>query len=139
MINLDFSLVVTILYLIILYAFMSRFFFGPVLRVLDERRQLIEGRLENAHQRMAQAEQKAAEYESALKAARTEVYRGQETHREKALSERAGIVMEAKASAEKAVQEGRSRIAAEAAAARKHLEGEVDNLAGRLTTSILRD
>jgi len=139
MINLDFSLVVTILYLIILYNFMSRFFFRPVLRVLGERRQLIEGRLESAHQRMAQAEQKAAEYENALKAARTEVYRGQETHREKALSEKTQIVAEAKANAGKAVEEGRSRIAAEAAAARKTLEGEVDNLAGRLTTSILRD
>ena len=139
MINLDFSLVVTILYLIILYNFMSRFFFRPVLRVLDERRQLIEGRLENAHQRMAQAELKAAEYENALKAARTEVYRGQGTHRENALSEKAQIVTEAKANAEKAVQEGRSRIAAEAAAARKKLEGEVDNLARTLTTSILRD
>ena len=139
MINLDFSLVVTILYLIVLYNFMSRFFFGPVLRVLVERRQLIEGRLENAHQRMAQAEQKAAEYENAMKTARSEVYRGQETHREKALSEKTGIVAEAKANAERAVQEGRSRIAAEAAAALKKLEGEVDNLAGRLTTSILRD
>ena len=139
MINIDFSAIVTILYLIILYIFMSRFFFGPIVRVLNERHRLTEGRLDEAHKRMAQAEQKAAEYENALKAARAEAYRRQETVREKALTEKAEVVTKARIEAEKAVQEGRSRIAAEAGAAREKLAVEVDALAERLATSILRD
>ncbi len=139
MINIDFSAIVTILYLIILYIFMSRFFFGPIVRVLNERHRLTEGRLDEAHKRMAQAEQKAAEYENALKAARAEAYRRQEAVREKALTEKAEVVTKAKIEAEKAVQEGRARIAAEAAGARESLAVEVDNLAKELATSILRN
>jgi F-type H+-transporting ATPase subunit b len=106
---------------------------------MHQRRELIDGRLDQAHQRMAQAEQKAAEYENALKNARSEVYKIQETNRERALGEKADLVTQAKAEADKAVQEGRQRIAAEASSARQNLLGEVDNLARNLKTSILRN
>jgi F-type H+-transporting ATPase subunit b len=139
MINVDFSLVITIFYLIILYIFMSKVFFGPISRILGERRQLIEGRLEDANKRMAQVEQKAAEYENALKAARIEVYRLQEAQREKALKEKSDLVAKAKGEAEKAVQEGRTKIVAQADAAKTKLVTDVDTLARNLTNSILRD
>jgi F-type H+-transporting ATPase subunit b len=139
MLNIDLSALVTVLYLIIIYVFLSRFFFGPLVRVMHQRRELIDGRLDQAHQRMAQAEQKAAEYENALKNARSEVYKIQETNRERALGEKADLVTQAKAEADKAVQEGRQRIAAEASSARQNLLGEVDNLARNLKTSILRN
>jgi F0F1-type ATP synthase membrane subunit b/b' len=48
MIKLDYTLVVTIFYIVLLYAFMSRLFFKPIARILKERRQLIEGRFQAA-------------------------------------------------------------------------------------------
>lgn len=139
MINLDFSLAVTVLYVIILYLFLSRVFFGPINQILKQRRDLIEGRLEEARKRMEHVEQKTSEYEQVLRNARTEAYREQEVLRERALAEKANLITKAKNEAEKAVAEGRVRLAAQAGEARKQIASEVDTLAAKLTTAILRD
>jgi F-type H+-transporting ATPase subunit b len=139
MINLNFSLLVAIVYVLVLYAFMNRFFFKPILHILHERRRLIQGRLEESEKRMAQVEQKAAEYEHALRDARTEAYRQQEQQRERVLAEKAEIIAKAKSEADASIKEGRARLAAEAEAARKRLEADVDAMAKRLTDTVLRD
>ena len=139
MINVDFSFLVTVLYVIILYIFLSRCFFGPVTRILRARRELIEGRLEGSRKRLELVEQKTAEYERALQTARTEAYRQQEMQRERAMAEKTDLVAKAKSVAAKSVEEGRVRIAAQAETARKKIETEIDTLAKNLTTAILRD
>src|SRR5262245_34044087 len=116
MINLDFSVAVTIFYVIVLYVFMNNVFFKPVMQILKRRRELTQGRLQDAQKRLEQVEAKTAEYEQALKNARTETYRRQEMERERALTERAELVARAKSEADKAVQEGRLQLTAAAAA-----------------------
>src|SRR5215813_816709 len=107
MIDINFSLAVTILYLIALYIFMNRLFFSPVSKILHKRRELIEGRLESAQKRIADVDQKTAEYDQAMRTARTEMYRSQESRRESALSERAELIAKAKVEAEKLLKEAR--------------------------------
>ena len=70
MINLDFSIAVTIVYVLVLYAFLARFFFGPITRILAERRAAIEGSIEEAQRRLLDIEKRTAEYEAALRSAR---------------------------------------------------------------------
>ena len=137
--NLDYSLVVTIFYIIIVYIFMSRFFFRPITRVLHERRELIEGRMAAAHQAVSDADRKTGEYEQAMKSARAETFRRQETQREKAISERAELVGRAKQDVDKNMREAKARLLAEAEAARTRLDTEVDSLAKQLTAAILQD
>jgi F-type H+-transporting ATPase subunit b len=139
MINLNFSLVIAFLYVLILYGFMNHFFFKPITRILRERRALIQGRLEESQQRITQVEHKAAEYEQALRAAKADAYRQQELQRENVMAEKADILAKAKAEAEQVVKEGRVRIAAEAEAARKRLEADLDTMAKELTATVLRD
>jgi F-type H+-transporting ATPase subunit b len=139
MLNVDLSILVTILYVIVLYLFLSRFFFRPIVEILNKRRALIEGRLEESRKRIEVVEKRTTEYESAIRNARTEAYREQEIARDKALSEKSELVAKAKREAEAAVQEGKAHLAAEAEAARKKIAGEVDTLAKKLTTAILRD
>jgi len=139
MLNVDLSMLVTVLYVIILYLFLSRFFFGPVAQVLTKRRQLIEGRLEESRKRIEIVEKRTEEYEQAMRSAGAEAYRLQEIERDKALSEKAELVAKAKREAEAAVQEGRGRLLAEADAARDKISGDLDLLAKKLTTAILRD
>ena len=139
MLNVDLSMLVTVLYVIILYVFLSRFFFNPIAGILHKRRELIEGRLEESRKRLETVEQRTSEYEKAMQNARSEAYRQQEIERERSLTERSELVAKAKMEAEKAVQEGRAGLAAEAEAARKKMAGEVDALANKLTTAILRD
>jgi len=139
MIKLDYTLVVTILYIVVLYAFMSRLFFKPIARVLKERRQLIEGRLQAAQQSVTEADRKAQEYEQELKAARTETFRLQEAQRDKALAEKTELLNRAKADSDKTIQQTLTRLLSEAEAAAKTLEGEVAGLAGKLTAVLLQE
>ena len=139
MIKLYYSLFVTIFYVVVLYAFMNHFFFKPLTRVLHERRQLIDGRLAAAQKSVADADNKTAEYEQALKAARTETFRRQEAQREQALSERTELMNRAKVETDKNVRDARTRLLSEAELASRKLDAEVAGLARELTTSLLQD
>ena len=139
MLNVDLSMLVTVLYVIILYVFLSRFFFNPIVGILHQRREQIGGRLEESRKRLEMVEQRTSEYEHAMRNARTEAYRQQEMQRARALTEKSELVASAKMEADKAVQQGRARLAAEAESARQKMAGEVDTLAKKLTTAILRD
>jgi F0F1-type ATP synthase membrane subunit b/b' len=139
MINLDYTLFVTILYVVVLYVFMTHFFFKPIAHVLHERRRLIEGRLQASQQSVADADRKAGEYENALKAARAETFRHQETQREQTLAERTELLGRTKIETDKTVQEARVRLLSEAEAASKKLDTQVDGLARELTTALLQD
>jgi F-type H+-transporting ATPase subunit b len=139
MINLDYTLFVTIFYVVVLYVFMTHFFFKPIVRVLHERRRLIEGRIQAAQQSVAEADRKAGEYENALKAARAETFRRQELQREQALAEKTQLLSRTKVETDKSVQEARVRLLSEAETASTRLNSQVDNLARELTTALLQD
>jgi len=139
MIKLDYSLFVTIFYVVILYVFLSNFLFKPILQVLQERRRLIEGRLQAAQQSVADADQKSLEYENALKAARSETFRSQEALREKAIAERTELLTRTKMETDKTVQEARIRLRAEADSASRQLDSQVDTLARELTSALLQE
>jgi F-type H+-transporting ATPase subunit b len=135
----DATTLITVLYVIILYICLSRLFFGPIHHILEKRHELIEGRLEDARKRLELVEARTSEYEQALRAARTEAYRRQEVERETALARKADLVSEAKKQADRTVEEGKAGLVAQREAILKKLETEVDTLANKLTTSILRD
>ncbi len=77
MLNVDFSMLVTVLYVIVLYPFLSRLFFRPIVEILHTRRELIEGRLEESRKRLEIVEERTGEYEQAMRNARSEAYRQQ--------------------------------------------------------------
>ena len=139
MIKLDYTLFVTIFYVVVLYVFMTHFFFKPIVRVLHERRRLIEGRIQAAQQSVAEADTKAGEYENALKAARAETFRRQESQREKVLAERTELLGRTKTETDKTVQDARVRLLSEAEAATQKLDTQVDGMARELTTALLQD
>src|SRR6185295_19051644 len=95
MLNVDYSMLITVLYVIILYVFLSQFFFNPIVAILHKRRELIEGRLEESRKRLEIVEQRTAEYEQSIRTARSEAYRQQEIQRERALTEKSELVTKA--------------------------------------------
>ena len=139
MIDLDLSILVTILYVAILYWFLSRFFFGPVTRILAERRAAIEGSLEEAARRIAEVEKRTAEYEASVRETRSEAYKHQETILYGALKERARLLADARQQADAIIADARARLSTETAEPRKRLEGEIDALASRLAETLLQD
>jgi len=85
---------------ILLYAYLRKVFFKPLGAVLEARWEATEGARKRAEEMFRKAEQKAAEYESALQAARGEIFREQEAERQKALDAQAARVREARVQAD---------------------------------------
>jgi len=128
----------TFFLVILLYIYLRRLFFTPLGAVLAERREATEGARTRAEEMFRKAEQKAADYEAKLQAARTEIYREQEIHRQKALEVQAGRVREARAQAEAQLREARERIAADVAAARQDLAAQAGQMADQIVKVVLQ-
>jgi F-type H+-transporting ATPase subunit b len=135
----DATTLITVLYVIILYICLNRFFFRPLHHILQKRHEMIEGKLENARRRLEVVEARTSEYEQLLRDARSEAYRRQEEKREAALNRKAEFVSEAEAHADKIIEEGKATLAASREAILKKLDGEVDTFGKQLAASILRN
>src|SRR5262249_47204727 len=113
-------------------------FFRPLQRVLRQRYEATEGARKLAEASLTKADQKAAEYEAALRAARAETYKEIEQLRRRLQDDRAAAVREARQRGEAATAEAKATLAAEAESLKKKLEGDAEALAGRIADKILR-
>src|SRR3984893_14968080 len=127
----------TIILLIVLHFYLKAVLFGPLDRVLKERRKLTEGARELAEASLAAATRKADVYEAKLREARAAVYKQQEEIRKRWLEEQAQQVAEARARSESAVKAAREAIAEDAAAARKTLQDTTAVVADQIVATVL--
>jgi F-type H+-transporting ATPase subunit b len=124
----------TIVFIVLLWSVYTRLVHKPLVKVLAERRSRTEGAIEKARADIAQAEARTADYEQRLREARVAVFKSQEAYRQQALLARAAAVAEAKARAEVQVEQARTAIEKDKAAAQAGLGAE----AARLATDIIR-
>ena len=122
----------------ILYFYTSRIFFRPLQKTLRERHESTAGLRQAADENIALAEQKTSQYQQALQAARSDLYRQQEQEREQALGQRAGLLRQARQQAEQMVQRAQQEILNEAEQAKKRLESESDQIALSIAQAILK-
>ena len=127
----------TFLLVWILYFYTTRLFLRPLEEKLRERYQITGGRREVAGRNLAAAEQKTAEYEEALQAARTALYRQQEQERQQALERRAEIVRQARQRAEETVSRAKQELEEEVRGAKQRLAAESEALAQSILQTIL--
>lgn len=127
----------TFFLVIFLYFYLRKIFFQPLGRILDARREATEGARRRAEEMFQKAEQKAAEYETALHAARREIYREQEAERQKALDSYAARVREARGQAENQLRQAREQIARDVTAAKGSLDAQSDALAEQIVRVVL--
>lgn len=128
----------TFLLVLLLHFYLKRVFYRPLEKVLDERYKATEGARKLAQDSMEAAARKAAEYESAIRDARGEIYREQEETRKEWRREHAAAVEEARRSAQVQLGQAKAELAAGVAEARRTLEAGSEALAGRIADSILR-
>lgn len=74
MIQINLNLVFTIINLLVLYILMKKFLFGPVIRIMDQRKEMIDQQFEEAKKTEDRANQLQKQYENALKSAKEESY-----------------------------------------------------------------
>lgn len=127
----------TFFLVIFLYLYLRKTFFGPLGKVLAERRDATSGARERAEEMFQKAEQKAAEYEAKLQAARSEIFREIEAERQRAVEAQAARVKEARVQAEAQVREARARIAEDVAAAKLALGAQVEFLSDQIVQRVL--
>ena len=122
------------LLLVILYRFLV---YGPLTRVLNERRERTEGAIEQAHAAIAAAAAKTQEYEAQLRAARSRIFQARQKKQEELNRTRDQAIAEAHEAAQKQLEEAKKGLEAQTTAARGAVESSIDDLAGEILRAIL--
>jgi F-type H+-transporting ATPase subunit b len=122
-------LLIVILYRLLVY--------GPLTRVLSERRERTEGAIEQANTAMAAAAAKTQEYEAQLRAARSKIFQARQLKLQQWTRERDRAVAEAHAAAQRQVEDAKSALQAQATAGRHAIENSIDALAGEILAAVL--
>ena len=125
-------------FLVLLLAVCVKYFYlAPLDKVLRERHRLSEGAREAAAESLRSADSRVASYDTALAAARGEIYAENASFLKQLNSEQAVRIQAARAESEARIAAGKAAVAEEAAAARQSLELQSDLLATQIADSIL--
>jgi F-type H+-transporting ATPase subunit b len=128
----------TFLLVVLLQFYLKRVFFQPLEKVLHQRYEATEGAKKAAEESLARASAKAAEYEAALRAARTEVYQSQERLHAELQERETAQIAEARQRAEALIQAARADLEHDVAEAKSSLRSDSEALADQIANSILR-
>lgn len=120
----------------LLTIYLKNVFFKPLEKVLQQRYDATEGARKLAEQSMERASAKAAEYETAVRAARADVYRAQEQAFKELQEKREGDAAAARDRAGEQVRKARALIEADVETAKAALASGIDPLANQIADSI---
>lgn len=125
MIKIDINLVFTIINLLVLYVLMKRFLFGPIIKVMDERKAMIDQQFAGAKEMEDNARELQCKYEDALKSAKEESYQIMEQARK-----------EAKIQSERTVEDTAARVDAMLAKAQEDIRNERENAMRQMESDV---
>src|SRR4051812_16382712 len=128
----------TFILVVVLQFYLKRVFFKPLESVLHERYEATEGARKAAEESLARAAAKAGEYEAAMRAARSEVYKAQEQIYKQLQDQEAAQIAEARHRTDAAIKAAKAEIATDVEAAKASLGRESEVLANQIAESILR-
>lgn len=129
MIEINMNLVYTIINLIVLYLLLRHFLIGPVMEVMEKRKQLIAEGLQNAQDTQEEALKMKQEYEAALNGAKQESVQIVEDARKTAKAEYARIVAQAGEQAEGLIKSAKETVRVEREKTMQELRVEISGLA----------
>ena len=128
----------TFLLLVLLHFYLKGIFFKPLQKVLRQRYEATEGARKLAGESLERAAAKTAEYQAAMRAARAEIYQGQEQAHKRLQEGEFAELTAARRRAEAAVQEAKAQLAGDVEAAKAALARDSELLANQIVESILR-
>src|SRR5713226_3404770 len=102
----------TVCFLLIVHLYLKYMFFRPLGKVLDKRREATEGARESAQTTLANAAEKTAAIEAALRKARDEIYQDQEETRRRWIVDQTNRLDEARRSSRELIHAARQELAA---------------------------
>jgi F-type H+-transporting ATPase subunit b len=110
---------------------------GPLTEALKQRRARTDGAIEDAHNAIAQAEARTAEYATRLRQARTEVYMAREQRAKQWNAERDAALEAARKVAAAKVAQARAELETELASARQSIQAAAGELANQVVRAVL--
>ena len=127
----------TIVLLIIVHFYLKVMFFGPLGKVLAERKQATEGTRQKAELLLKKATETAAAVEEQLRKANEEIYQEQEQTRHRWSADQSAQLEQARQHSRELIRKAREQIEAETAAAKRELTATSDGLANEITRIML--
>jgi len=128
----------TIVLVVVLHIYLKAVFFRPLDKVLAQRDAATKGAIRDAEASLKRAEEKAEEYETALRNARSEILQAQEAERQRLRREQGDAVIAARKRGSALIEDARKKIGAEADSARQALAGDTERLAGQIVANVLK-
>ena len=128
----------TFLLVVLLHFYLKGVFFKPLRKVLRQRYEATEGARKLAAESLERAAAKTAEYATAMRAARTEIYQAQEQAHKRLQEGEWAELTEARRRAEEAVAKAKAELLSDVEAAKAGLARDSELLANQITESILR-
>lgn len=137
MISLDWTLILQFVNFVVLLVVLNKLLYRPLLGILEQRRQAIDGSHEKAKSLQGEIDEKMARYQAQLTEAKAAASQERNTVRQAAVAEETKILGEAQQKAAARLQTIKNQVAAEATDAGKTLKAEAEGLAGQIATKIL--
>jgi F-type H+-transporting ATPase subunit b len=122
------------LFILVLYRSLV---YGPLTRVLAERRARTDGAMEQASAAAAAAAAKAQEYEARLRAARLKIFQARQQRQQQWNRERESAMTDAQEAARRQVEEAKLALQTQTNAMRHTMEDSIEELAGEILRAIL--
>jgi F-type H+-transporting ATPase subunit b len=133
----DISTLWVVFFLLLCTFILNTLIFQPILKVIDQRTAAVRGARELAESASTKAAAAAAEYDTKLNAARTEVYKQIDDTRRAALEKRAQLLAETRDAIAHEAQSASARVSQESADARAALDRDASTLANAIVTRVL--
>ena len=137
MISIDLNLVWTIINLVVLYLLLRHFLIGPVMNIMEQRKQMIDDGFKNAEAAQADADRLKQEYETALSGAKQESVQLIENARKSAKAEYDRIINEAGEKAGTMIESAKENVRIEREQTMKELKSQIAGLAAASAAKII--
>jgi F-type H+-transporting ATPase subunit b len=128
----------TFLLVIFLHFYLKKMFFKPLERVLRQRFEATEGARKLAEQALERASARTAEYEAAIRAAKSEIYQSQETFYKQLQESQSAQIAAAKQVAEAGIRKAKAELAADVQAAKDNLAQASETMAEQIADKFLK-
>lgn len=111
--------------------------YGALVKTRAERRSRTAGAIEKSRQAIAAADVRTQEYEAKLRAARAEILRHREQRIQQRNAEKDSALAAARLAAQQRVREAQAALEAQTVDARKHIEVSAGQLAAQVLAAVL--
>ena len=138
MLDIDLTFLVTFTVVWILVFILTRIFWRPMLKTIDERKARLKDDEDAARAGSAEVEDGIRRIEASLKAARIAADRAREGLEVEALQEKTRLLAEVGAAAKAQTDQAKADLQAELSRLRAELEGQAGDLASRIEARLVR-